>query len=126
MQLKQFCNIATKISSRKKCYYFWWSTGLISAQIPSIYYNVSFENWDLHKGGGIDETSIERLYATLYRSYVAGTHLCTILQHFVSCSDYLLWYSSGWFQALEWIFFAVFAAVHQSLAFCLLVPFLEI
>ena len=24
MQLKQFYNIATKVSSRKKCYYFWW------------------------------------------------------------------------------------------------------
>ena len=30
MQLKQFYNIATKVSSRKKCYYFWWSTWLIS------------------------------------------------------------------------------------------------
>ena len=26
MQLKQFYNVATKVSSRKKCYYFWWST----------------------------------------------------------------------------------------------------
>ena len=26
MQLKQFYNIATKVSSRQKCYYFWWST----------------------------------------------------------------------------------------------------
>ena len=30
MQLKQFYNIATKVSSRKKCYYFWWSTWLNS------------------------------------------------------------------------------------------------
>ena len=30
MQLKQFYNIATKVSSRKKCYYFWWSTWLLS------------------------------------------------------------------------------------------------
>ena len=29
MQLKQFYNIATKVSSRKKCYYYWWSTWLI-------------------------------------------------------------------------------------------------
>ena len=29
MQLKQFYNIATKVSSRKKCYYFWWSTWLL-------------------------------------------------------------------------------------------------
>ena len=29
MQLKQFYNIAIKVSSRKKCYYFWWSTWLI-------------------------------------------------------------------------------------------------
>ena len=30
MQLKQFYNIATKVSSRKKCYYVWWSTWLIT------------------------------------------------------------------------------------------------
>ena len=30
MQLKQFYQIATKVSSRKKCYYFWWSTWLLS------------------------------------------------------------------------------------------------
>ena len=30
MQLKHFYNVATKVSSRKKCYYFWWSTRLLS------------------------------------------------------------------------------------------------
>ena len=30
MQLKQLYNIATKFSSRKKCYYFWWSTWLLN------------------------------------------------------------------------------------------------
>ena len=35
MQLKQFYNIATKASSRKKCYYFWWSTWLIKYNICS-------------------------------------------------------------------------------------------
>ena len=30
MHLKQFYNIATKVSSRKKCYYFWWSTWLLN------------------------------------------------------------------------------------------------
>ena len=29
LELKQFYNIATKVSCRKKCYYFWWSTWLI-------------------------------------------------------------------------------------------------
>ena len=29
-QLKKFYNIATKVSSRKKCYYFWWSTWLLT------------------------------------------------------------------------------------------------
>ena len=29
MQLKQFYNIATKVSSRKRSYYFWWSTWLV-------------------------------------------------------------------------------------------------
>ena len=29
MQLMQFYNIATKVSSRKKCYYFLWSTWLV-------------------------------------------------------------------------------------------------
>ena len=28
--LKQFYNIASKVSSRKRCYYFWWSTWLVS------------------------------------------------------------------------------------------------
>ena len=32
MQLKQFYNIATKVNSRKKCYYFWWSTWLFSPE----------------------------------------------------------------------------------------------
>ena len=29
MWLKQFYDIATKVSCRKKCYYFWWSTWLM-------------------------------------------------------------------------------------------------
>ena len=29
LQLKQIYNIATKVSCRKKCYYFWWSTWLL-------------------------------------------------------------------------------------------------
>ena len=34
--MKQFYNIATKVSSRKKCYYFWWSTWLIKARMKKI------------------------------------------------------------------------------------------
>ena len=34
MQLKQFWNIVTKVSSRKKCYYLWWSPWLIIAPMP--------------------------------------------------------------------------------------------
>ena len=30
MELKQLYNIATEVSSRKKCHYFWWSTWLVS------------------------------------------------------------------------------------------------
>ena len=33
MQLKQFYNIATKVSGRKKCYYFWWSTWLFNDEV---------------------------------------------------------------------------------------------
>ena len=33
IQLKQFYNIATKVSSRKKCYYFWWFTWLIICSV---------------------------------------------------------------------------------------------
>ena len=29
MQVKEFYRIAIKVSSRKKCYYFWWSTWLL-------------------------------------------------------------------------------------------------
>ena len=36
MQLKQFYNIAIKVSLRKKCYYFWWSTWLISLDIEQV------------------------------------------------------------------------------------------
>ena len=32
MQLMQFYNIATTVSSRKKCYYFWWSTWLYTVR----------------------------------------------------------------------------------------------
>ena len=35
MQLKQFNNITTKVSSRKTCYYFWWSTWLFRWQVDS-------------------------------------------------------------------------------------------
>ena len=33
MQFNQLYNIATKVSSRKKCYYFWWSTWLITGTL---------------------------------------------------------------------------------------------
>ena len=38
VQLKQFCNVATKVSnrSRKKCYYFWWSIWLFIG-IPRLW-----------------------------------------------------------------------------------------
>ena len=32
MQLKQFYNIATKVSSRKKCHYLWWYIWLVIKQ----------------------------------------------------------------------------------------------
>ena len=38
MRLKQFHNIATKVSSRKKCYYVWWSAWLIT-------YEFLMERW---------------------------------------------------------------------------------
>ena len=45
MQLKQFYNKAIKVSCRKKCYYFWWSTWLINAKMVDgytlLYYNKS-------------------------------------------------------------------------------------
>ena len=37
MQLKQFYNIATKASSRKKCYYFWCSPWLVRFWSPYQY-----------------------------------------------------------------------------------------
>ena len=40
MQLKQFYNIATKVSGRKKCYYFWWSTWLINK--PKIFHVIQY------------------------------------------------------------------------------------
>ena len=41
MPLKQFYNKATKVSSRKKFYYIWWSTWLISMpECPSVWYNM--------------------------------------------------------------------------------------
>ena len=37
MQFKQFYNVATTVSSRKKCYYFWWTTWQFSSnQGPQI------------------------------------------------------------------------------------------
>ena len=39
MPLKQFYTISTKVSSRKKCYYFWWSTWLLMlVTIESVYF----------------------------------------------------------------------------------------
>ena len=38
MQLKPFYNIATKVSSRKKCYYFWWSTWLLRTIIVTKFW----------------------------------------------------------------------------------------
>ena len=37
MQPKQFWNIATKVSSRDKCYYFWWSTWLLINRVCRCY-----------------------------------------------------------------------------------------
>ena len=38
LQLKQFYDKATKVSSRKKCYYFWWSTWLFKGlQLYSVH-----------------------------------------------------------------------------------------
>ena len=44
MQLKQFYNIATKISSRKKCYYFWWSTWLVMDKVAVFNYIKAQQN----------------------------------------------------------------------------------
>ena len=55
MQLKQFYYIATKVSSRKKCYYFWWSTWLfiwmiLCASVSGVNYLVfkSYANIDVY------------------------------------------------------------------------------
>ena len=48
MQFKQFYNIATKVSSRKKCYYFWWSTWLISEMRATIYSNACYCDMHAH------------------------------------------------------------------------------
>ena len=50
MQLKQFYNIATKVSSRKKCHYFWWSTWLFIAgqEGENAYLPVAHKNAVLH------------------------------------------------------------------------------
>ena len=37
LQLKQFYNIASKGSCRKKCYYFWWSTWLLKSMFLSTW-----------------------------------------------------------------------------------------
>ena len=52
MQLKQFYNIATKVTNRKKCYFSWWSTWLLTCRavsnITSLVYSIvdpaEFEN----------------------------------------------------------------------------------
>ena len=44
MQLKQFYNIATKVGSRKMCYYFW------CGDLPDCYYSQTEEL--SHRGGG--------------------------------------------------------------------------
>ena len=36
MPLKQLYNIVTKVSSRQKCYYFWWSTWLLRSATPLL------------------------------------------------------------------------------------------
>ena len=38
MELKQFYNIATKVSDRKKCYYFWWFPWLLLFQCAKTYW----------------------------------------------------------------------------------------
>ena len=37
MQLKQFYNVVTKVSTSRKCYYFWWSTWLIIVLMSRIH-----------------------------------------------------------------------------------------
>ena len=51
MQLKQFYNIATKVSSRKKCYYFWWSTWLFSYGSEIGWDDAQYHEADRYKNG---------------------------------------------------------------------------
>ena len=48
MQLKQFYDIGTKVSSRKKCYYFWWSTWLIIGDSVNQHREYYIDTW-LHQ-----------------------------------------------------------------------------
>ena len=71
MRLKQFCNIATKVSSRKKCYYFWWSPWLLKFPHRS-YVSLSSDRFVLHSSG------------------VEWTFLSTISeQHFIATQNFL-------------------------------------
>ena len=64
MQLKQFYNIATKVSSRKKCYYFWWSTWLISLKnwYESHFRITSPLYWDSIVSGGFRSQMANNAY----------------------------------------------------------------
>ena len=50
MQLKQFYYIATKVSSRKKCYYFWWSTWLLSPRQGQGSFKTQIHRETIHQG----------------------------------------------------------------------------
>ena len=58
MELKQFYNIATKVSRRKKCYYFWWSTWLIKQGVYSVCMVVSWHGNVFRITGPLWEESI--------------------------------------------------------------------
>ena len=59
LQLKQFYNIATKVSCRKKCYYFWWSTWLNKEAPSSVSHSICChlhyrkQSWGYHNKADI-------------------------------------------------------------------------
>ena len=79
MQLKQFYNIATKVSSRKKCYYFWWSTWLVSEYYNTKYGAVAiwYHRTTPIKLGGI--TLYKHLMANVIRHISLWLHIDGIL-----------------------------------------------
>ena len=88
MQLKQFYYTATKVSSRKKCYYFWWSTWLLLCYLGEHGLSQSEKHYD-YKALFQQATALDRIWVNITVCGLINTDGQT-LRVTIICQSYCL------------------------------------